>query len=251
MHPSILITYTKCCVTCMRKKGVWNNVIWFSVWSAHKYSVVVEMPLLCKLRMYLWWSVCALYLLACQLRATVGDSELCCCVCVMSFKHWLTPLFVDSAQVGTWGHSGNKLQYSCEILLAGGIHLRCWSQCMPVPDGRGCGENCGTGEPLLSPCLRCFRTVHSWKDSHNSTSDTGQAHACSHPTTCPLTDLIAFEFHRSCIKIPVLIPNTVMIFVFISYQISWVCYLGSDSFFNKHPATNQQQTWNTISVVAV
>ena len=37
-----------------------------------------------------------LYLLACQVRVTVGDSGLCCCVCVTSFERLLTPLFVYS-----------------------------------------------------------------------------------------------------------------------------------------------------------
>ena len=31
-------------------------------------------------RMYLWWSLCTLYLHACQVRVTAGDSGLCCCV---------------------------------------------------------------------------------------------------------------------------------------------------------------------------
>ena len=44
-------------------------------------------------RMYLWWSLCTLYLLTCQVRTTVGKLGLCCCVCATSFK----PLFVDSA----------------------------------------------------------------------------------------------------------------------------------------------------------
>ena len=35
--------------------------------------------------LFLWWNLCTLYLLACQVRFTVGDSGLCCCVCVMSF----------------------------------------------------------------------------------------------------------------------------------------------------------------------
>ena len=39
------------------------------------------------LRMYLWWSLCALYLHACQVRVTVGDSGLCCCTCVAYFEH--------------------------------------------------------------------------------------------------------------------------------------------------------------------
>ena len=46
-----------------------------------------------KLRMYLWWSLCTLYLLACQVRATVGDSGLCCCVSLTSFE----PFVFDSA----------------------------------------------------------------------------------------------------------------------------------------------------------
>ena len=28
----------------------------------------------------------------CQVRVTVGESSLCCCICVTSFEHWLTPL---------------------------------------------------------------------------------------------------------------------------------------------------------------
>ena len=47
-------------------------------------------------RMYLWWSLCTLYLHACQVRVTVHDSGLCCCTCGTCFKHYLTPLGVDS-----------------------------------------------------------------------------------------------------------------------------------------------------------
>ena len=32
-------------------------------------------------------SLCTLYLHACQVRGIVGDSGLCCCVCVRSFEH--------------------------------------------------------------------------------------------------------------------------------------------------------------------
>ena len=38
--------------------------------------------------MYLWWSLCPLYFLAYQLRVTVGDSDLCCCVCVTSIERY-------------------------------------------------------------------------------------------------------------------------------------------------------------------
>ena len=29
---------------------------------------------------YLWWSLCTFYLVACQVRVTVGSSGLCCCI---------------------------------------------------------------------------------------------------------------------------------------------------------------------------
>ena len=51
------------------------------------FSFVVEL--------YLWWSLCTFYLPACQVTVTVRDSGLCCCTCVMSFEHQLTPLWVD------------------------------------------------------------------------------------------------------------------------------------------------------------
>ena len=51
-------------------------------------------------RIYLWWGLCTLYLLV---RVTVGDSGLCCCVCVTSFERSLTPLFVDWQKAGSWG----------------------------------------------------------------------------------------------------------------------------------------------------
>ena len=40
-----------------------------------------------------------LYLLV---RVAVGDSGLCCCVCVTSFERSLTPLFVDWQKAGSW-----------------------------------------------------------------------------------------------------------------------------------------------------
>ena len=40
--------------------------------------------------------LCTLYLHTCQVRITVGDSGLCCSVCVTSLGRSLTPLCVDS-----------------------------------------------------------------------------------------------------------------------------------------------------------
>ena len=47
--------------------------------------------------MHFWWSLCTLYLLACRVGVTVSDSGLCYCVCMKSFEHQLTPLYVDSS----------------------------------------------------------------------------------------------------------------------------------------------------------
>ena len=43
-------------------------------------------------------SLCTLYLHACQVRVTVGDSGLCCCTCVTYFERQLPPLRVDHAR---------------------------------------------------------------------------------------------------------------------------------------------------------
>ena len=57
------------------------------------------------LRTYLRWSLCTLYLHACQVRVTVADSGLCCCTlllcctCVTYFECSLTLLCVDSDAV--------------------------------------------------------------------------------------------------------------------------------------------------------
>ena len=51
-----------------------------------------------KHRLYFWWSLCTLYLLACQVRVTVGDSGLCCCTCDTYFERQLTFLCIESAK---------------------------------------------------------------------------------------------------------------------------------------------------------
>ena len=49
------------------------------------------------LRMYLWRSLCTLYLLACQVTLTVGDSGLCWCGHMRDFERQITPLLLDSS----------------------------------------------------------------------------------------------------------------------------------------------------------
>ena len=56
-------------------------------------------------RMYLWWSVCTLYLHIHQVRVTIGNSGLCCCACVTPFEHWLTPLCVVPSSLSLMGPS--------------------------------------------------------------------------------------------------------------------------------------------------
>ena len=41
------------------------------------------------LRMYLWWGLCTLYLLAFQVRVPIGDSGLCCCIHGINFLCFL------------------------------------------------------------------------------------------------------------------------------------------------------------------
>ena len=55
-------------------------------WRACRKTEWADWTLKVHLRMYLWWSLCTLYLHACQVRVTVGDSGLCCCDCVTTFE---------------------------------------------------------------------------------------------------------------------------------------------------------------------
>ena len=59
--------------------------------------------------MYIWRSLYILYLFACQVRITVCDSGLCCCVCVMSFDGQLTLLRVDSVHA-LWASLCSRLR---------------------------------------------------------------------------------------------------------------------------------------------
>ena len=64
--------------------------------------------------MWIWWSLCTFCLLACQARVTVGDSGLCCCICVTSFERWLTPF---ACWFCTSAHEGNKNKYKKQHLF--------------------------------------------------------------------------------------------------------------------------------------
>ena len=50
--------------------------------------------------------LCTLYWHACQVRVTVAELGLCCCVCVTSCERWLTPLCIDS-----WQYYKRQIQY--------------------------------------------------------------------------------------------------------------------------------------------
>ena len=64
--------------------------------------------------MYIRWSLCTLYLHACQLRVTVGDSGHCCCTGVTYFESKLTPLLVDSART-LWASFCFRFTYSTSL----------------------------------------------------------------------------------------------------------------------------------------
>ena len=66
--------------------GIHFCVLWFVVIFLFSFLCLTEFIPLLMMAMYLWWSLCTLYLLACQVRVTVGDSDLFCYDCVMSFQ---------------------------------------------------------------------------------------------------------------------------------------------------------------------
>ena len=54
--------------------------------SKSTWVTVVILELINTKKMYLWQSLCTLYLLKCQVRITVGDSGLYCCTYVTYFE---------------------------------------------------------------------------------------------------------------------------------------------------------------------
>ena len=87
------------------------------------------------LRMYLWWSLCTLYLHAWPVRVTEGDSGLCRCTCVMSFERWLTP-FVLICQCYALGVEIGMSPWSLQKLPVPSVEkgVSPWSlQKLPVP----------------------------------------------------------------------------------------------------------------------
>ena len=69
----------------------------WSWWKTQRQKWRPELPMVAHTQNASKLSLHTLYLLTCHVRVTVGDSGLCC-VCVMPFQHYLTPLFIDSAQ---------------------------------------------------------------------------------------------------------------------------------------------------------
>ena len=65
----------------------WNVAYNYKPRGAFKKKIekIVGILFLC-VWMYLWWSLCTLYLHAFQVRVIVGDSGLCCSTCVTYFE---------------------------------------------------------------------------------------------------------------------------------------------------------------------
>ena len=57
----------------------------FTCMPGESYCRRLRSLLLCLCEVLPWWSLCTLYLHSCQASVTVGDSGLCCCVCVKSY----------------------------------------------------------------------------------------------------------------------------------------------------------------------
>ena len=53
-------------------------------------------------------NLCTLYLLAFQVRVTVGDAGVCCCARMTSFERCIAPFFVDFNQCRIKRHKGLK-----------------------------------------------------------------------------------------------------------------------------------------------
>ena len=74
------------------------------------------------LRMYFWWSLCTLYLHACQVRVTIGDSGLCCCTCFV-FQALTNSLVCWRAKQQV---NGDKLNVDYLSAIGCGVLLCCF-----------------------------------------------------------------------------------------------------------------------------
>ena len=113
--------------------------------------------------MYPWWSFCTLYLLACQVTVTVGDSSLCCYVPCLSSATFFFGLICPSFSVDfkdyTWQPQNRfclierkKLKCNLNVKFASKMSL-CWSyvefrkrlfvsRCIQRPDSYGACTHC-------------------------------------------------------------------------------------------------------------
>ena len=71
--------------------------------------------------MYLWWSLRILYLLACLVKVTIGNSGLCCCVQVMSSASELPlcSLLTNESQLDSLCYFNPVLPWQTLTLLCG------------------------------------------------------------------------------------------------------------------------------------
>ena len=79
----------------INKQGLLFKIGWTNTWTKTRVASgcachVIKGTL--THQMYLWWSLCAVHFLTCQMGVTTGDSGLCCCVYVMSFWALINPL---------------------------------------------------------------------------------------------------------------------------------------------------------------
>ena len=87
---------------------------------------------------------------------TVGDSGLFCCVCVASFKHQLTPLFVDSTQAFLASFCFRLFWFFCAVyllLLIGSILTGSIRVCVCVR---------ARARARVCVCCSCYKDQHTF-----------------------------------------------------------------------------------------
>ena len=121
--------------------------------------------------MYLWWSLCTLYLHACQVRVTVGHSGLCCCACVMPFLALI--LCVDSVELREYTREPVYLKHACILLsLQHRYNLFCFRQRSKSRQSEPTSRVEGVGKPVFS--LSSFlmgqplTTLRTWDTARKS-----------------------------------------------------------------------------------
>ena len=78
------------------------------------------------LRMYLWWSLCTLYLLACQVKVITCDSGLCCCFQDIPLVEFMYLIFTRMPSESYRRQLKSLLLCLCDVFRVLINSLVCW-----------------------------------------------------------------------------------------------------------------------------